>query len=459
MKERNFEQYKRMLRLIAIAIIVSLQSAAFWWIWNRDYSNKIYLEPFFAKGNWYLLGMYILFSLLFLNIYGGLKLGYLKKSDVIYSQTLSVVCTNIIAYLQIVLLYRHVAPVIPIVELTILDFLCIFLCSNIFEYVYGRLFPPRKTLLIYEDTNTEILFRKVNTRKDKYVIFEKISVNQGIDKLKEEILKSEAVIISDVHSSMRNVLLKFCYSKSIRTYVTPKISDILIRSSEMLHLFDTPLLLSRNYGLTFEQKVFKRLLDIVISFILLVIFSPLMLITAIVIKSFDGGPILFKQKRLTINRREFYIFKFRSMIVDAEIDGVARLAKKNDTRITPIGNVIRKTRIDELPQLFNILYGNMSLVGPRPERPEIAEDYEIETPEFAYRLKVKAGLTGYAQVHGKYNTTSYDKLKLDLMYIENYSFLSDLKILTMTFKIMFLNDSTEGLEENEITASTKRNRR
>ena len=177
-----------------------------------------------------------------------------------------------------------------------------------------------------------------------------------------------------------------------------------------------------------------------------------MLLAAVAIKLYDRGPVLFKQKRYTINRKEFYVYKFRSMIVDAEKDGIARLASKNDSRITPIGSILRKTRLDELPQLFNVLKGDMSLVGPRPERPEIAVEYEKELPEFAFRLKVKAGLTGYAQIYGKYNTTPYDKLKLDLMYIQNYSFISDIKLLIVTFKIMFMKESTEGVEENQILA-------
>ena len=177
-----------------------------------------------------------------------------------------------------------------------------------------------------------------------------------------------------------------------------------------------------------------------------------MLVTAIMIKSYDKGPVLYKQVRCTIGKKKFMIMKFRSMRVDAEKDGVARLASKNDSRITPIGKFIRKCRIDELPQLFNILAGDMSFIGPRPERPEIIEQYLSEMPEFAFRMKVKAGLAGYAQVYGKYNTTPYDKLKLDLTYIENYSIWLDIKLMLLTIKILFTPDSTEGVEENQITA-------
>ena len=191
---------------------------------------------------------------------------------------------------------------------------------------------------------------------------------------------------------------------------------------------------------------------IVFSLLLLIITSPFMLLTAICVKAYDRGPVLYKQVRCTQDGKEFKIIKFRSMRVDAERDGVARLASKNDDRITPIGKFIRKVRLDELPQLWNIFVGDMSFIGPRPERPEIIKQYMEEMPEFAYRLKVKAGLAGFAQVYGKYNTTPYDKLKLDLFYIENYSVWLDLKLMLLTLKILVTPDATEGVENNQITA-------
>ena len=177
-----------------------------------------------------------------------------------------------------------------------------------------------------------------------------------------------------------------------------------------------------------------------------------MLITAIAIKLYDRGPVFYKQKRLTKDQKVFEIIKFRSMRVDAEKDGVARLATENDDRITPVGKIIRKLRIDELPQLFNILGGSMSVVGPRPERPEIFEQYEKTMPEFALRLQVKAGLTGYAQVYGKYNTPPYDKVQMDLEYIAKQSVWEDIKLMLLTFKILFMPDSTEGVEAGQVTA-------
>jgi lipopolysaccharide/colanic/teichoic acid biosynthesis glycosyltransferase len=227
----------------------------------------------------------------------------------------------------------------------------------------------------------------------------------------------------------------------------------MIMSSEKIHMFDTPLLLFRNCGLTVEQQVIKRIFDIICSVLMFIVLSPLFLLIAILIKCYDGGPVLYKQERLTKDGKIFMVYKFRSMRVDSEQHG-ARLAMKGDSRVTPVGKVLRNIHFDELPQLFNIIKGDMSLVGPRPERPEIAAQYTKEIPEFSYRLKVKAGLTGYAQVYGKYNTTPYDKLKLDMTYIENYSFVLDLQLIATTIKILFQKENTEGVEQWQTTAAT-----
>ncbi len=182
-------------------------------------------------------------------------------------------------------------------------------------------------------------------------------------------------------------------------------------------------------------------MDIVIASVLLVITSPILLVSAVCIKKNDGGSVFFRQKRATANGRVFEIYKFRTMKENVE----NRSAVKDDDRITSVGRVLRKYRIDELPQLLNIVRGDMSLVGPRPEMLENVEDYEKELPEFRYRLRMKAGLTGYAQVFGKYNTSSKDKLMLDLMYIENYSLIRDIQLLFQTLMVIFkAEESTEA---------------
>ena len=324
-----------------------------------------------------------------------------------------------------------------------------FICNTF----YRKVFPPRRMLLIHGERDIDDILRKFASRKDKYKIVKCIDIKEGQTKLEEEIVKGYgAVVLWDIPTQERNKLLKFCYSRSVRVYMMPKIPDVLIKGSDQLHLFDTPILLTREYALTVEQRAAKRMIDIICALLLLIIASPFMLVTAILIKAYDQGPVLYKQVRCTQNGRKFEIMKFRSMRVDAEKDGVARLAARNDSRITPVGKFIRAVRIDELPQLFNILKGEMSFIGPRPERPEIIRQYVEDMPEFVFRMKVKAGLAGYAQVYGKYNTTPYDKLKLDLSYIENYSVWLDLKLMLLTLKILIKPESTEGVESTQVTA-------
>lgn len=280
-----------------------------------------------------------------------------------------------------------------------------------------------------------------------------MNISAGVDAVNAEALERyDAVVIWDIDSESRNKIMKFCYGQSIRTYIMPKITDVIMKGAEELHLFDTPLLLTREYVLTIEQRFIKRCIDLTCALILFVITSPFMLLTALMVKIYDGGPVLYKQVRCTTGGRQFKILKFRSMRVDAEKDGVARLASKGDSRITPVGKFIRKVRLDELPQLINIIKGDMSFIGPRPERPELIEQYKEVMPEFEFRMKVKAGLAGYAQVYGKYNTTPYDKLKLDLAYIENYSLWLDLKLMLLTLKVLLWPESTEGIENDQITA-------
>ena len=427
-------------------VIVFLEIAIYAYVWY-GYYNPLLKNPFWRRGNWLIIVLYGVLLLFFLKTYGGLKIGFLKKGNLIYSQILSVVFVNIVTYIQIALIDKKFHNVLMILVVTLLDVVVIVAWTFVFQWIYGRIFPPRRMLYVHGNRSTSYLRDKINSREDKYQICRNLDYRCGMERLFKEIDKYDAVIIDDIPSHERNRLIKECYNRSIRTYSAPKISDILIRSSGEMNLFDSPLLLSKNDGLQIEQKIVKQLLDIAISAVGLLITSPLFLLIAISIKCTDRGPVFYKQKRLTQGGKEFKIYKFRTMIQDAEKGGRAVLARDEDDRILPVGKILRRLRLDELPQLWNILKGDMSMVGPRPERPELMAEIVEEIPEFVYRLKVKAGLTGYAQVYGKYNTTAYDKLKLDLTYIRNYSIFLDLKLILMTPKVMFLKESTEGVKE------------
>jgi exopolysaccharide biosynthesis polyprenyl glycosylphosphotransferase len=314
--------------------------------------------------------------------------------------------------------------------------------------VYRRCFPPLRLLEIYGDHKND-LHRKMNLRWDKYEIVETIHVEEVLEVFESEIHKYDGILINDVPTSIEHLILKKCYALDKRVYYSPKLSDIIVHSASILNIFDTPLFLNRNKKIPFGSAFAKRTLDIVSSLAGLIVLSPIFLITALAIKIEDGGPVFYKQARVTKNMKVFDIIKFRSMIVDAEKEGGPQLATKNDERITKVGRVIRALRIDELPQLINILKGDMSLVGPRPERVKYVEKFISEIPEFRFRYKVRGGLTGYAQVFGKYNTSPLDKLKLDLIYITNRTMLLDLQIILGTLKILFNKESTEGFSEEK----------
>lgn len=446
-------KYKGTVSLCITVTIIFLQALLFFLTWDLIYNDQMRYSPFYNKGLILLVAVYIVMYIAFSNLYGGYKIGYYRVSDVIYSQILSLIFINVITYTQVSLMDRRMLNPMGFIIMMVIQVLVTIIWAYISNRVYYKAFPPMNVVLIYGNENVDKFINKMNQRWDKYKICKTINSNYGLNAIMSEVDGYDAVVIYDVVSEIRNRILKECYKRSIIAYVTPKISDIIIASSDEIHLFDTPLLLSKNAAISYEQKIIKRIIDIVISFIAIIITSPIMLITAIFIKMNDGGPILFKQNRLTMNNRVFQIYKFRSMVINAEENGIPKLASKNDGRITSVGKFIRKIRLDELPQLFNVLKGDMSLVGPRPERPEIVSKYIEIIPEFEFRTKVKAGITGYAQIMGKYNTSAYDKLKLDMMYIEKFTLILDFKIMLMTIKYIFTPSneaSTEGFDDGDL---------
>lgn len=448
------DRYKRCITFGAALLLMAVLTGFFAYVWYKYYSDAIIL-PYYRRGNWVLIGIYCLLITLFFKAYGGFKLGYLKKTDMLFSQLISMFCVNAVTFFMISLIGRHFMDAVPLILLTFVDFGFISIWTAITGKLYFIIYPPRKLIILYGSRQAAALVMKMSQRVDKYMICESVSITEESAKIKEQLLKYEGVIICDIPAEMRNDYIKFCFEKSIRAYIAPKISDIIIRGADDIRLFDTPLLLCRNYGLDFEQRFIKRAFDIIFSLIAVIPAFPFMAASAIAVKLYDGGPVIYKQKRLTAEGREFYVYKFRSMIVDAEKDGKPKLASDEDSRITPVGKVLRKFRLDELPQIFNILKGDMSVVGPRPERPELTEEYKKQMPEFEYRLKVKAGLTGYAQVTGVYDTSPYDKLKMDLMYIENYSIRLDIQIILMTLKTMLFPGKTNAETEEGILGSRK----
>ncbi len=453
------EQYKRMLMFCTSVVLLVLMTGAFAYIWFAHYADhEVIGIDFYHRGNYVVIVLYAVILLLFCKLFGALKIGRMRAFEGIVSQGLAVLSTNIFAYLQLCLIgnWRFLTNMKPMLWATVADMAVAVVWVLVTRWIYVKLFPPRKLLAVYGSYSPNDLLRKLAARGDKYTIGETISIDRDIEEIKEKIRCYRNVILMDIPDEIRNKLLKYCFEQDVRCYSVPKISDIMIKSAHDVHILDTALLLFRNNGLTVGQSMVKRLFDIVAAAVALVVLSPVMLVIALAIKLCDGGPVLFTQDRLTKDGMVFKIYKFRSLRVNSQSEEYC-LTRKRDHRITPVGKIIRATHLDELPQIFNILKGEMSIVGPRPECPSLAEEYGQIIPEFHYRLKVKAGLTGYAQVYGKYNTTPYDKLKLDLTYIKNYSVWLDLKLILLTVKILFQKGSTEGIEAWQTTAATKEN--
>lgn len=444
------DDYSKMAKFGATLSILAVLTLVFakTWIWIN--SNLVDIWAFDVRGNYLIVALYFILQYLLSRVYGAFKVGFYKTWDIIYSQVLTTVIVDVIMYLVTSLVARKMLPFGPYGIMFLLQIAAIVLWAIVCTFFNGKLFPPKNMVLIYSDHSVTNLVQKMAYRDDQFRVCEAVKAEKGLEYIYSRIKEYDGVIICEIPGSDRNHILKFCYDHDKCVYVIPKIGDIMIRAGENVHLFDTPLLFCRNNGLTFEERVIKRMVDIVLSLAGLVVMSPFMLITALAIKLDDGGPVFFKQDRVTKDGRIFKVIKFRSMRVDADADngGAAHSVVKDDDRITKVGHVIRAIRMDEWPQLINILKGDMSIVGPRCECVENVEKYTEELPEFNYRNKVKAGLTGYAQVYGKYNTTAYDKLKLDLYYIENYSLRTDLRLMLMTVKILFMRESTEEFEES-----------
>ena len=443
-------RYKKLLVFFESTLLLMIETLLFAYIWYGYYIHYIKLS-FYHRGNYAVIGSYTLILFLITKLYDGFKLGYLRLMDVLYSQILALLCSNVLMYIQLCIIGRDYMNPMKLVEMTIAELVVIVAWVLLWSWVYTKIYPPRRMLLVYGGKPPKNLVGKLHSRKDKYQVCEMISAQKGTDAVCSRIDRYENVVLCEMPPEVQSSIVEYCFHHSVRSYIIPKITDIMLLGAEQIHLFDTPILLLRNQGLDVEQVIVKRFMDLVISFLMLILASPLMLLIAFCIKVQDGGPVIYKQKRLTKDGKEFDIYKFRSMRTDSERSG-ARLAQKGDSRVTPVGKIIRNLHFDELPQLFHILKGDMSLVGPRPERPEIAKQYKSQVPEFEFRLKVKAGLTGYAQVYGKYNTTPEDKLKLDLFYIEHYSVWMDIKLLLLTFKILFQKENTEGIDHGQVTA-------
>ena len=436
-----FVKFRNTIMFFIKATVILMLSTSFFGVWQNWYRDAL----FGKRGNYVVAFVYVAALLVFGSVYDAFKVGIYRMHELSYSLSLAALFTNFFTYLILCLIARRMMNPLGMILLLVAQVVIIILMMYLMSHVYFSLYKARRVLAIFEHGNQNDIIKKVQIIRERFQLTKGITTDRGLEAIKREVDGYDTVLICDFDPTMKSEVLKYCYAKNKRIYLLPSSADTILNGSYQVQVFDTPVLFLHNGGLSMEQRIIKRIFDILLSLLGIIVLSPIMLITAIAIKLTSKGPIIFRQKRITRDQKEFCIYKFRSMKVSDTNE--VKKTTVDDDRVTVVGKIIRPLRIDETPQLFNILFGDMSIVGPRPEMKELVDDYSAKLPEFNLRHKVKAGLTGYAQIYGKYNTTPQNKLNMDLYYIEHYSLLEDVKLIAMTLKILFLRESTEGFSE------------
>ena len=442
----------RLLKVLHFGLCIFLFAAAWFYFRYRGFPG---FQTIGFRYNFLAIFGYAALLLFFYRAYNAYMFGYSRARSLVFSQFVSQFFTVAILYAAVSLAWDHVNSPLVFGILLAVQLVMDIIWSNVGNKMFFRAHPQKRTILIYSSPLSKYRFGTIvgKPMERLYRVAEEVKFDGPFEEIKDRLAGYEVVFVAGINSDCRNEILKYCSETNVVGFFLPHIGDTIMRSAKHIPSFDSPVLRVERKMLNAEYALAKRVFDIISSAIGLIVMSPVLFITAFCIKLYDGGPVFYRQVRLTKDGCEFKILKFRSMRVDAEKDGVARLSSgENDDRITPVGRWVRKCRLDEFPQLWNILKGDMSVVGPRPERPEIAEQYYETMPEFKLRLQVKAGLTGYAQIYGKYNTDPYEKLEFDLMYINSMNMLTDLKLCFATFQVLFSSESTTGIDVGAVTA-------
>jgi exopolysaccharide biosynthesis polyprenyl glycosylphosphotransferase len=381
-------------------------------------------------------------------IYGLADLIKQSVGEIVYSVTLTIIMLSI-STMALTFFFRGFSyPRSVVVYGSVIQIIVLSIWKSFVWKVKRKLFGE-KDVIIIGDENAEHVAKKIILKhSDLYNI--KYICNQSYADIINLINDVDIVILcDDITSEFKDYILDICLVDQKSVLIVPAMSDLALFGSKLNKVDDLPLLKAKPLCLTAEEKAMKRLLDLIVAMVGIIIALPFMIIVSIFIKISDGGNIFYSQNRVTEGGKTFELIKFRSMKMNAEKLSGPVLATDKDPRITKVGSIIRATRLDELPQLFNVLKGDMSIVGPRPERPYYVDIFEKEIPDYKYRTTVKAGLTGLAQVMGKYNTKPEDKVRYDILYIKNYSIVFDIKLIFQTFKILFMKESTEGVKEDD----------
>jgi lipopolysaccharide/colanic/teichoic acid biosynthesis glycosyltransferase len=436
------------------ALNIVLNVGTFFLFWCATYTVEFRYDAFSLSSVMMCISYSVILLLLY-RVYHAVLVGSYRVSQLVFSQFLSTLIAGGMIYCVICALWHEFVNPIPVLDTVLIQLGLNALWSITTNRLFFHIYQPKPTAIIYRSREDLEKLEEINFFSSHFNVIREIEAPEDIHRLMDDLIDCQAVFVTGIPATFRNGIVKHCIDSNKLVYVVPHVGDVILAGARPVQMFSVPVMMASRANPIPEYTFVKRLMDFVFSLLAIIVLCPIMLVVAAMIKAYDGGPVFYRQTRLTQNGREFKILKFRSMRTDAERDGVARLAKEKDDRITPVGRMIRAIRFDELPQLFNILKGDMTIVGPRPERPEIAAQYEELMPAFSLRLQVKAGLTGYAQVYGRYNTEPSDKLKMDLIYINRMSLIEDAMLILATIKILFVRESTAGVKEERILAIAK----
>lgn len=443
--DRKLRCFKNMHFVLSAGLFIG-----FWFVYTDICGIR-----FDSRFNYIVAAYYAFISYFFSRTYNCYLVGYSRPQDICFSQCTTNFLSLSVLYISLIIVWNKWLNPLLFIAFMPVQWFFNYIWAKAADKLYFRLNPPKRTALIYRNESDVKRLKDFSSYIRNYDLSVIIQAHDetSIDGICAEIGDCNAVFVTGVPATLRNGIVKYCVEKHVQAFVLPHVGDVIMASATHMQCFSVPVLSVKNGYRTPEYIFIKRLADIIVSAAALILLSPVICVTAAAIKIEDGGPVFYRQTRLTKDGHRFDIIKFRSMRTDAEKDGIARLASENDDRITGVGRFIRACRIDEIPQLVNVIRGEMSLVGPRPERPEIAAEYEKMIPSFRLRLQVKAGITGYAQVYGKYSTDPYNKLIFDLLYINHMNFVTDLQLLFATLKILFIRESAEGIASGKTTAA------
>ncbi len=373
--------------------------------------------------------------------------------NLVYSIVLSIGLLSIFT-MALTFWYRGFAfPRSVILLSTVLQILLFVVIRSLIWWGAKQRYGRRKVLIIDENVKSGISFAQkfLQHTAGWFIIHDFLAVQQWKEMI-SVISEVDVVLLSPaLNKEDKAEILSHCAKYGKEVLVVPELFELFILDAEPQQIDDMLVLSIQPPGLSPAQLFIKRLFDTIVSGIMLALLSPIMLVLYILIPLTSKGPAIFKQERLGRDGREYLIYKFRSMVHNAENNTGPVLAVDRDPRITSLGRFIRATRLDEIPQLFNVLKGDMSLVGPRPERAFFIKQFQELFPDYAYRMSVKPGITGLAQVMAKYSTTVEDKLRFDLMYVRNYSLALDIKILLQTIRVVLRGEQAAGVKPYDST--------